>query len=291
MGEVGLSLGFGLITASILALGAVGVTLQFGVTRYINFAYGSYLALAAYIAWEVNTSLRLNFWLAVPISAIFLALFAVVVDRALLRPFVRRRLRPVYLLIVTLGLWMFLSNAIVVIWGSSTRQFDIGNESPLSLGPFLMTASQLGVIGLAVVALVGVHLLLTRTKLGKAMRAMADDVDLAQASGIDTDRVVTVTWLLTGLLAGLSGCMLALDLSSFLPSFGDDFLFVIFSAVVLGGIGQPYGTMLGALIIGVVTQMAVLVLPAAYNGDVAFAVLIVVVMVRPQGLIPAKGRM
>jgi branched-chain amino acid transport system permease protein/neutral amino acid transport system permease protein len=122
------------------------------------------------------------------------------------------------------------------------------------------------------------------------MRAMADDVHLAQLSGIDAEVIVTLTWLLTGFLIGLAGCVLALNFASFQPGFGDDFLFVIFSAVILGGVGQPYGTMLGALIIGMSTEVSAVVIDPGYKGDIAFVVLIIVIFFRPQGLIPARGR-
>jgi branched-subunit amino acid ABC-type transport system permease component len=285
-----LAFGFGLITASVLALAGVGVTLQFGVTNYINFAYGSYIALSAYVAWELNAVLGLNFWLAVLCSSVLMGVFAVIVNRILLQPFARRNPPRVYLLIVTLGLWLVLGSLILVVWGPVQRQFKVGNQMPLNVGPFLFTPYQLLIILIAVVTLGGVHLLLRRTKLGKAMRAMSDDSALARVSGIDGDFVVNVTWFLTGTLIGLSGCVLALNLSSFLPAFGDDFLFVIFSAVILGGIGQPYGTMLGALIVGLATEMSAAVIQSSYKSDIAFAILIVMLLIRPKGLIPVRGK-
>jgi branched-subunit amino acid ABC-type transport system permease component len=285
-----LAFGFGLITASVLALAGVGVTLQFGVTNYVNFAYGAYLALSAFLAWTLNVVVGLDFWVAVAISTLVIAVCAVVVNRVLLQPFARRKLPTVYMLIVTLGLWLILSNVVLVLWGASQRHFSVAGQHPVEIGPFLFTPSQLLIIAVAVVCLVGVHLLLTQTKLGKAMRAMSDDSGLAAVSGIDTDRVVDATWFLTGALIGLSGCVLALNLSSFLPTFGDDFLFVIFSAVILGGIGHPYGTMIGALIVGLATEMSAVLIQSSYKSDVAFALLIIMLLVRPRGLIPSRAK-
>ena len=274
-----------------LSLAAVGVTLQFGVTGYVNFAYGSYMALAAYIAWTINTALGLNFWLAVALSATFMAAFAVAVSQVLLQPFARRNTPPVYMLIVTLGLWLVLSNVILMVYGPDTRQYVVsGSQTASYFGPFLFTQQQILIMAASVVTLVAVHLLLTQTKLGKAMRAMSDDPSLALVSGINTEIISAVTWIVTGLLIGIAGATLALQLSSFQPFFGDDFLFVIFAAVILGGIGQPYGTMLGALIIGIATEMSAVVINSAYKADIAFAVLILMLLVRPQGLIPARGR-
>jgi branched-subunit amino acid ABC-type transport system permease component len=285
-----LAFGFGLVTASVLALAAVGVTLQFGVMNYINFAYGSYIALAGFLAWELNVAAGLNIWIAILVSSIGMAIVAIVIDRLVLRPFSNRKWPQIYMLIVTLGLWLILSNGLVAIWGTNPRQFSVASELPLHVGPFLLTAQQLIIIAVAVVALVSVHLLLTRTKLGKAMRAMSDDRVLASACGIDAKRVVTVTWLVAGFLIGLAGCVLALNLASFDYTFGDNYLFVVFAAVILGGIGQPYGTMIGALIIGLATELSAVVIDSAYKNDVAFGLLIVMLMIRPQGLIPARGR-
>jgi branched-subunit amino acid ABC-type transport system permease component len=285
-----LAFGFGLVTASVLALAAVGVTLQFGVMNYINFAYGSYIALAGFLAWELNVAAGLNIWIAILVSSVGMAIVAIVVDRLVLRPFSNRKWPQIYMLIVTLGLWLILSNGLVAIWGANPRQFSVASELPLHVGPFLLTEQQLIIIGVAVVALVSVHLLLTRTKLGKAMRAMSDDRVLASACGIDAKRVVTVTWLVAGFLIGLAGCVLALNLASFDYTFGDNYLFVVFAAVILGGIGQPYGTMIGALIIGLATEMSAVVINSAYKNDIAFGLLIVMLMIRPQGLIPARGR-
>lgn len=291
LNELVLALGFGLVTASVLALAAVGVTLQFGVTGYVNFAYGSYMALAAYIAWTVNSALGLNFWLAVLASAIFMSIFGLLVSLVLLQPFARRNTPPVYMLIVTLGLWLVLSNVILIIWGPQTQQFVVaGSQAATSIGPFIFTPQQLLIIGVAVAALAAVHLILTRTKLGKAMRAMSDDPALARVTGINTERIAAITWLLTGFLIGIAGATLALRLSSFQPTFGDDYLFVIFAAVILGGIGQPYGTMLGALIIGMATEVSAVIINSAYKTDIAFALLIIMLLVRPQGLIPSRGR-
>jgi branched-subunit amino acid ABC-type transport system permease component len=287
--SVVLAFGFGLVTASVLAMAALGVTLQFGVTNYVNFAYGSYMALAAYVAWQLNHA-GLSIWLAVVISAVFMAIFALVINRLVLQPFNRRNPPRVYMLILTLGLWLVVSSFIVVVWGPDVHSFAVGGESPLHLGPWLFTPIQLFVIALAVVIMLSVHLLLTRTKLGKAMRAMSDDAALARVSGIDADLMVSITWVLVGVLVGIAGCVLALNIASFEPTLGDDFLFIVFSAVILGGIGQPYGTMLGALIIGVVTEVSAVFITSSYKSDVAFALLIIMLLIRPQGLVPARGR-
>ncbi len=290
MSVLALSFGFGLITASVLALAAVGLSLQFGVTNYINFAYGEFLTIGCYVAWTLNNALHLNIYLSMVLATLLMGVFALLLNRFLLRPFTKKGVPLLFLLVVTFGLSLVLSNLIVAIWGPGFKSFDLPGEVPYTLGPFLFTASQLAIIGIAIVAMATLHILLTRTEIGKAMRAMSDSVELAQISGIDTDRITSFTWLLSGCLAGLAGIVLAINITSFQPAFGGEFLFVIFAAVILGGVGSPYGAMLGALVIGLATEMSAVVINSAYKGDVAFALLILTLLLRPQGIIRMAGK-
>ncbi|MBV8715768.1 MAG: branched-chain amino acid ABC transporter permease [Chloroflexi bacterium] len=285
-----LSLGFGLITASVLALAAVGLSLQFGVTNYINFAYGEFLTLGAYFAWTLSHGLGLNLWLSVGLAALLMGLFGVLLNRFLLKPFTQKGVPLHFLLVVTFGLSLFLSNLILAIWGPNFKTLDLPRETPHRFGLFLFTNSQLTIIAIAAVAMLGVHLLLTRTEIGKAMRAMSDSTDLAQVSGIDTNRITSFTWLVSGALAGLAGIVLVMNINSFQPSFGGEFLFVIFAAVILGGVGSPYGAMLGALVIGLATEMSAIFVNSAYKNDVAFALLILTLLLRPSGIIRMAGK-
>ncbi len=290
MNSFTLSLGFGLVTASILALAAMGLTLQFGVTNFVNFAYGDFLTLGAYLSWVVNVKLHANIWLALVIGALASGVLAALIGRFLLGPFARRFRNLFYVMIVTFGLSLILLNLIQAIWGANYLQYGVKVESPLHLGPFLLSTDQLIIVAIGVGAMLAVHLLLTRTKLGKAMRAMSDDSSLAMVSGINTRAITTFTWFLTGLLAGLAGTVLGLNISSITPAMGETFLFVIFAAVILGGIGRPYGAMLGALVIGLATEISAAVINAAYKLDVAFVLLVIVLLIRPQGLLAVRGK-
>ena len=285
-----LAVGFGFVTAAVLALASVGLTLQFGVTNYVNFAYGAFLTIGAYLTWQFSVGWGVNFLLSAAIAAVGMGLIAVATERLVLRQFTRGGSALFFLLIVTFGLSLILDNVIQAIWGPEYQLFNIPAARPLHLGPFLLTTYQVIIIGIAVAAMVGVHLLLTHTTIGKAMRAMSDDAALASVSGIDTKRVTMFTWFMSGFLAGLAGVALAVTTASFEPTFGDTFLFIIFAAVILGGIGQPYGTMLGALIIGVATEVSAVIIPAEYKGVVAFAILVIMLLIRPQGLIPTRGK-
>lgn len=285
-----LSIGFGLVTASILALASMGLTLQFGITNFVNFAYGDFLTLGAYFSWVANAQLHLSIWVAMVIGSLGMGIVAVILNQFVIGPFARRFTNLFYVLIVTFGLSLILLNLIQAVWGTNYRQYAIGSGNPVHVGPFLLTADQLIIIGIGIAVMAAVHLLLTRTKLGKAMRAMSDDPSLAMVSGINTRLITSVTWFVSGTLAGLAGTVLGLNISSITPSTGETFLFVIFAAVILGGIGKPYGAMLGALVIGLATEMSALVINASYKLDVAFVLLIGALLVRPQGLLAAAGK-
>jgi branched-subunit amino acid ABC-type transport system permease component len=284
------AIGFGLVTASILALASVGLTLQFGVTNYINFAYGELLTFGAYFAWIANSQYGWNIWVALLVGAIMVGIVAVILNILVLQPFVRRRYHTLFMLVITFGLSLILSNTILAIWGANFRQYTVPSVTQYNIGPFLLTGQQLIIISIAVVMMFAIHVLLTYTKLGKAMRAMSDNSDLARNCGINTEFVTHFTWLLSGILGGLAGVVLAINISSFQPTFGGDFLFVIFSAVILGGIGKPYGAMAGALVIGIVTEVSAVMLNSSYKNDAAFIILILVLLLRPQGIFTSEGK-
>jgi branched-chain amino acid transport system permease protein/neutral amino acid transport system permease protein len=149
----------------------------------------------------------------------------------------------------------------------------------------IFTSSQLGIMGIAVTAMVAIYAMLRFTKLGKAMRATAADPVLARSCGIATDRVIDVAWLISGALCGIAGIALAMNVTSFTSTTGGQFLIAIVAAAVLGGVGQPYGAMLGALTIGITSEVAAGLIAPSYKQVVAFAVLVLVLLVRPQGIL------
>lgn len=284
------ALGFGLVTASILALASVALTLQFGVTNYVNFAHGELLTFGAYFAWLANSHYGWNIWIALLVGAILTGILAVIINLIVLQPFTKRQYPVLFMLVVTFGLSLILSNVLLAAFGADFQRYTVPPDTQYNIGPFLLTGSQLIIIGIAIVTMVGLHVLLNYTKLGKAMRAMSDNPTLARNCGIDTELVTNFTWLLTGFLAGLAGVVLALNISSFQPASGGDFLFVIFAAVILGGIGRPYGAMAGALVIGIVTEIAAIPLSSDYKNDAAFAILVLVLLFRPQGIFASEGK-
>ncbi|HEY6540947.1 MAG TPA: branched-chain amino acid ABC transporter permease [Ktedonobacteraceae bacterium] len=285
-----LSFGFGLITASILAIAAVGLSLQFGITNYINFAYGDLLTFGVYTAFVVNQRLGLNIWIGLVVAVILTAILAWLINLLILRPFTERGTSPIIMLVVTLGISLILQNAILAIFSEQFQNYNMSTGNPLSIGPFLFTPLQLGIIGLAVVTMLAVHALLRYTRLGKAMRAVSDSPELARVSGINTRLIVNAVWLLAGGLGGLSGVVLAFNVASFTPTVGFGFLFIIFAAVILGGIGSPYGAIAGALVVGIATELSAAFISSEYKNAIALVILIIALLIRPQGIFASRGR-
>lgn len=283
MSQVILSLGFGLVTASILAMGAVGFTLQFGVTNLFNLAFGENMTVAAFAAYLARVGLHWNMWAAMAAGGAAGLLLSLAISRLVYLPFLRRGTAQFAMVMVTVAVSFILKNLLQIFTGATFYSYQLPPQRPVHLLGMVFTPRQLAIIGLAGASLLGLHLLFRYTRLGKAMRATSDDPELARSVGIPTSRVVSAAWLLSGLLAGLAGVTLAMDLGTFDANTGGSFLLIIVAAAVFGSVGEPYGAMLGALVIGIVSELAAIVSPDLKN-VVAFAVLVLVLLLRPEGL-------
>lgn len=281
---------FGIVTAAILAIASMGLTLQFGVTNYVNFAYGDFMTFGAFIAWTFNRALSIPFWATVPLAAIATAGLSFVVSEYIYRPFIRKGAPLLFILIVSFGVSLMASNAILAIWGGDFKEYSVSQGTPLHFGGIPVTPTAIWIVLLAVALMLGVHFGLTRTRTGKAMRALSDDNDLARVSGIPVRALTRLTWLISGALAGVGGCVLALNTGAFDSNLGVNFLFLLFAVIILGGIGRPYGAMLGALVIGLVLELSGAVIPSQYSQDIVFGILVLVLLIRPQGLLQVAGK-
>ena len=286
-----LAFGFGMVTASVLAIAAVGLSLQFGITNYINFAYGDFMALGAFMTLDLNARyLHLNIWVAMVGGTIGMGILAVLLNQFLLSPFARRFDKTFYVMIVTFGLSLIILNVVYAIWGTNVQVYNMALERVVHVGPFLWTPSQIIVMVIAIVLMALVHLMLKTTRLGKSMRAMSDNTTLAMTSGIDTRRITTITWFLSGSLAGLAGTVLGITEGNLTPASGELFLFVIFAAVIVGGVGSIYGAMAGAVLIGLATEVSAVFINPSYKLDIAFVILILTLLLRPSGLFSRPGK-
>lgn len=278
------AVGFGLITASILSIAAVGFTLQFSVTNILNLAYGDIMTACAFAAYIANHA-GVNIWISLIIAALFGAVFSVAINRFVYFQFVRRGTRLFGMIIVTIAMSLIIQNVLLAIFRPTFFSYKASPGPSYNFGGMIFTASQLAIIGIAVAAMLAVHLISTRTKLGKAMRATATNPSLARSCGIATDQVIDAAWFMSGALCGIAGVALVLNTATFSEVTGATFLVPIIAAAILGGIGQPYGAMLGALTIGLASEIAAAELSPAYKDVVAFVILIVVLLVRPQGIL------
>lgn len=290
MNQIVLSLGFGLVTASILALGAVGFTLQFGVTNLFNLAFGENMTVAAFVAYLAMVSLHWNMWLAMAAGALSGALLSLAISRLVYLPFLRRGTSQFAMVMVTVAVSFILKNVLQMFSGASYYSYQLPPEPPIRFLGMVFDARQLTIIGLAVVSLLGMHLLFKYTRLGKAMRATSDNGALARSVGIPTNRIVSAAWVLSGLLAGLAGVALAIDLGSFNSGTGGSYLLLIVAAAVFGSVGEPYGAVLGAVVIGLASEVAANYNPQLKN-VVAFAILVLVLLLRPDGLRAGRVQM
>jgi len=278
------SIGFGLVTASVLAIASVGFTLQFGVTDVLNLAFGAIMILGAFVAYWMNEN-GLSVWLGLLLAVAACAAASVLLNSVVYTPFQRRGASPITMVIVSLGMTLIIEFGLAALVGGVAVSYTMGNGPTFQVGGLILTAVQIVIMAIAVAAMTGVHVLLRYTKLGKAMRATAANRTLARNCGIRTGRVIAATWALTGALCGLAGTVFAIDAGSFDATSTDVFLVLILAAVFLGGPGQAYGAMLGALVIGLATEVSAVFIPADYKYVIAFVALLVVLGVRPTGLL------
>lgn len=299
----------GLRYGSILMLGAIGLSLTYKILNFANFSHGEFIVIGAFVTYAVHGPLlsALPQWfpdeymryLAVGIgmlvAVVVASLVAILVDRVLYRRM--RKSAPVVLIIASFGMSLFLRSIVQAIWGTGNKAYAILIQPGMlfDVGVFRVRMGTLEIVtvALALLLIVLLHLFLKYTRTGKAMRAMADNVDLARISGVNTERMIAWVWGIGAGLAAVSGVFMGLNFGAFNPNTGGFVLLSLFAAVILGGIGSPYGAMLGGLIIGIAQN--ILVAPATsissqYQPAVAFALMILMLLIRPQGLLGEAER-
>jgi branched-chain amino acid transport system permease protein/neutral amino acid transport system permease protein len=293
---------WGIMLGGIIALGAIGLTLVYGVLKFPNFAHGALVTIGAYAAFGIMRALPqgpalrpFSFgWelIAALIMALpVVAFVALVVDRILFYPLRKRNASLVLFAMASLAGTFFLRSVIYLVWGSDFHFYYPGRSNPALHLPLdiRVQADQIFVFVLAIILVGLVYLLLEHSKMGKAMRATANNPDLAQVRGINTERVIAWTWAIGGVLAAAGGVMYALA-SQLRPEMGFFLLLPIFAAAIMGGVGSPVGALVGAVIIGIAEQLSASFLNPAYGPAVAFALMIVVLVIQPQGLFGQSGK-
>ena len=278
----------------IIAMSAIGLSLIFGTTGLINFSHGELVTFGAVVAFLFNASGALGFTIhLIPAALIAIAAGAAMgfsLERGLWQPLRARKVGLFQMLVISIGLMFLIRHIIVIFYGSRSRQFvGYAIQAPLEIGPVRITPRDLTIMALSLVILLAVAALLERTRLGKAMRAVADNRNLAESSGIDVQRIILLIWVMGGGLAATGGVFLGtVENVSWLMGFR--LLLLMFAGVILGGLGTAYGAMVGSLVVGVVTELSVLWFSAELKLVWALAALIIILLVRPQGILGIKER-
>jgi len=279
----------GLVTGSVIAIAAVGVSLIYGILRLVNFAYGDFMAFGALAAYAFNGPLGFGMIPSTLLGMLATAVLSLVLDVALWRPLRARRAGFMSLFLASIGLALVLRQVLLLAYGPQPQAYAVNQYKVYVIGSVRLSEPQLITIVVAASAIGAIGVFLSRSTLGRTMRALADDRALAAIAGVRVSRVITYTWIISGLLAGLAGVLAGLVQSSFDPNFGFQLLLPVFAAVVLGGIGSAYGALAGGLVLGLAMELSTWQalfggVEPVYKPVVAFAILAAALMVRPQGL-------
>ena len=277
---------FGLV----IAMGAIGLSLIFGTTGLTNFAHGEFLTGGALAAYFFNVTVGMNLIPATLLAIIVGMVFGGLIDKGLWGPLRRRGTGLIAALVVSIGLALVMRYVFLYFFGGSSRSYgQYATQRPIEIGPIDIPPRDLVIMALSIIVLTVVGLALIKTRLGKATRAVADNPSLAASSGIDVERVINVVWIIGTALAALGGVFLALSQQvSYLLGF--QILLLLFAGVTLGGLGTAFGALVGSLVIGIFTQLSTLVIPAELQNVGALVVLILILVVRPQGILGRAER-
>jgi branched-subunit amino acid ABC-type transport system permease component len=278
----------GIVTGSVYAIAAVGVSLVYGILRLVNFAYGDMMAFGALVAFGINGPLHQSMIVAALAGMAATAALSLVLDVVLWKPLRARRAGFMSLFLASIGLALVLRQALLLAAGAGPRSYHVNPYRVFVLGSVRLSEAQVITIATAAITILAVSLFLVFTTTGRVLRAMADDRALAAVAGIDVARATRVAWIISGLLAGLAGVLAALVEYSFDPNFGFQLLLPVFAAVVLGGIGSAYGALAGGLALGIAQEVSTWSgfaggVNPVYKPVVAFGLLTVALLVRPQG--------
>jgi branched-chain amino acid transport system permease protein/neutral amino acid transport system permease protein len=281
------AIGFGLVEAAIVAIAAIGFTIQFAMTNVLNLAFGAVMGIAMFTGYDVEQALggSLGQWFSVVVGGATGAVASLILYTCVLKPFLRRGAKLLTMVVITVSASTVITYALQLVVGPQQETYGVINGRLNQYAGFDLTTTQLIMVALAGVITVVMTVLLRMTMFGKALRATASNPTVAGASGVPVRRIADFAWLLSGALCGIGGIVLAISVVSFSYTTGTVFITEVFAAAILGGVGNPIGAVVGAVIIGVVSEVAAAYTSPAYKDVFAFGMLILVLLVRPNGLI------
>lgn len=277
------SIGFGVVLASIIALAAMGFTVQFGLTNVLNLSFGAVMTVGGFAAYLANRH-GVGGWLSLLVGGAAGAVVTLILGRGVFKAFANRGAQLFELMMVTLGLSLIINYTIQAVSHNNIYQFAVLQSTPVHLGQILITRTQLIIVFIALGVLIALQALLRLTKIGKALRAMASDPDLARACSIRTGQIVVLTWLLSGFLCGMAGVVYIINSQSIGYTTGQLFLPLVIAAAILGGAGSPVGAVLASVIMGVGTEVVSAYGGSAYSTIAGFGILVLVLLARPSSL-------
>lgn len=278
----------GLNLGLLLAIAAIGISLIFGTTGLSNFAHGEMVTFGALTTWLFYAVLDFPLLIAAVLTITMSAAFGWLQDAGLWKPLRGRRLGLNQMMIVSIGFGIFLRYVLLIVFDGETKVIS-GDFQAIEFGPIITTANSIGSMAISIVTLAAVALFLTRTRIGKATRAVSDNAALAASTGIDVEKIIRIVWVVAGALTGLAGMLYGLQFqANWLTGF--QILLLLFAATTLGGLGTSLGATVGGLIIGFVVELSSLVLPADLKYAASLVILILVLLVRPQGVLGKKQR-
>ncbi|MEM8812056.1 MAG: branched-chain amino acid ABC transporter permease [Pseudomonadota bacterium] len=291
----------GVLVGSILSLGAIGLTLIMHILRFANFSHAELLTIGAYAALTFDAFLSLvapplttgigslsmtaSLGLAMLAATVVTGGSAILIDRLIFQR-LRERAGPLTMVFASFGVALIVRNVIALSYGLHTERYtdDIAFAMVVSTDPFLLIKpDQMVVLVVALAAMAALHLILTRTTLGYALRAVAENPTLAQVNGVALGAMVRLTWIIGGALAAIAGVLYAVD-AQLSPVMGRDLVLSLFAAAIVGGLGSVQGAMLGGMIVGLASSFALLVMPAGYKPAIPFLIILATLYVRPHGL-------
>lgn len=273
---------YGLLMGCILLLATVGFSMIRRIEGFLNIAHGQMLAVGAYFTYFFNAVLNWNIVLSAVLAVLATAGVGFLVAKVVFFPLKGRA--PLVIAIVSTGVSYVIQGIIEILFGPFVKQYKFPPMRAIKIGDLSLAGpDQIAMVVAAILAVLFLHFLLTKTETGKAIRAMSSDFDLARIRGINTPRLRVYVWLIASGLGGLAGVMIGL-ISRLTPYMGFEYIMMIMIVAILGGLGSIYGAMVAALIIGLITQMSVLVIPAQYSQVIAFVLIIIVLLVRPKGI-------
>ncbi len=278
----------GIIAGAIYALVASGFSLIYSVTKFMHFAHGAVLALGAYFLYAFAVSAGLNFWLAVILTLICSCISGVAMDWLVYRPLRKRKASSAVLLIASIALMTFVNAVVLAVWGADVKTIPTKNPVFDVFGA-RVTFIQVLIIIVSALLLLALWFLMKKTKLGKAMRAVADNKDVAQTVGINPERIYTYTFIIGSFLAGVAGILIGIEQNLY-PQMGISLVIKGFTGAVIGSLASVPGSVLGSLILGLVENIGIWWLPSGYKDAIAFVLLFVFLLFKPTGLLGARVR-